>query len=136
MNISKLLLALAVFISWSAHADIILSTPHAQVVSGTPLQLELTVTNSDPQPLVVELPDKLHVRFETPTGLSVIEMTPERTGRIEVGFRRLHASEVGWRVAGKRRRCRDPGADRGWRRTRSLLHISSARDHHRCDHGQ
>lgn len=84
MNISKLLFALAVFVSWGAHADIILSTPHAQVVSGTPLQLDLTVTNSDPQPLVVELPDKLHVRFETPTGLSVIEMTPERSGRIEV----------------------------------------------------
>jgi phospholipase A1 len=92
MNISKLLLVLTVLISWSARADIILSTPHAQVVSGTPLELELTVTNSDPQPLVIELPDKLHVRFETPTGLSVIEMTPERAGRIEVasgGFTRM-----------------------------------------------
>lgn len=92
MNISKLLLALAVSISCGAHADIILSTPHAQVVSGTPLQLDLTITNSDPQPLVVELPAELHVRFETPTGLSVIEMTPERSGRIEVasgGFIRM-----------------------------------------------
>lgn len=92
MNISKLLLALAVSISCGAHADIILSTPHAQVVSGTPLQLDLTITNSDPQPLVVELPAELHVRFETPTGLSVIEMTPERSGRVEVasgGFIRM-----------------------------------------------
>jgi outer membrane phospholipase A len=92
MNISKLLLALAVFIGWSAHADIILSTPHAQVVAGTPVQLDLTITNSDSQPLVVDLPAQLHVRFETPTGLSVIEMTPERSGRIEVasgGFTRM-----------------------------------------------
>ncbi|WP_129640924.1 phospholipase A [Peristeroidobacter agariperforans] len=92
MNISKLLLVLAVLVSWGARADIILSTPHAQVVSGTPLQLDLTLTNSEPEPLVVELPDKLHVRFETPTGLSVIEMTPERTGHIEVasgGFTRM-----------------------------------------------
>lgn len=92
MNISKLLLVFAVFVSWSARADIILSTPHAQVVSGTPLELDLTLTNSDPQPLVVDLPDKVHVRFETPTGLSVIEMTPERSGRIEVpsgGFTRM-----------------------------------------------
>lgn len=92
MNISNLLLVLAVFVSWSARADIILSTPHAQVVSGTPLELDLTLTNSDSQPLAVDLPDKVHVRFETPTGLSVIEMTPERTGHIEVasgGFTRM-----------------------------------------------
>jgi len=92
MNISKLLIALVVLISCNARADIILSTPHAQVVSGTPLELDLTLTNSDPQPLVVELPEKVHVRFETPTGLSIIEMTPERSGRIEVasgGFTRM-----------------------------------------------
>ncbi|HWK48612.1 MAG TPA: phospholipase A [Steroidobacter sp.] len=92
MNISKLLIALVVLISCNARADIILSTPHAQVVSGAPLELDLTLTNSDPQPLVVELPEKVHVRFETPTGLSIIEMTPERSGRIEVasgGFTRM-----------------------------------------------
>lgn len=92
MNISKLLLTFAVLVSWGAHADVILSTPHAQVVAGTPLQLDLTITNSDPQPLVVDLPAELHVRFETPTGLSIIEMTPERSGRIEIasgGFTRM-----------------------------------------------
>lgn len=92
MNISKLFLVLAVMLSWGARADIILSTPHAQVVSGTPVQLDLTITNSEAQPLVVELPVELHVRFETPTALSVIEFTPERTGKIEVapgGFVRM-----------------------------------------------
>jgi outer membrane phospholipase A len=84
MNISKLLVALAVLVGCGARADIILSTPNAQVVSGMPLELDLTLANSDPQPLVVDLPEKLHVRFETPTGISVIEMTPERSGHIEV----------------------------------------------------
>ena len=92
MNIPKLLLALALFVSWGARADIILSTPHAQVVSGTPLQLDLTITNSDAQPLTVDIPSEVHVRFETPTGLSIIELAAERSGRIEVapgGFTRL-----------------------------------------------
>lgn len=84
MNISRLLLALALLVSCGAHADIILSTPAAQVVSGAPFQLDLTIANSDAAPLVVEIPAALHVRFETPAALSVIELTPERSGRIEV----------------------------------------------------
>jgi outer membrane phospholipase A len=92
MNISKLLFVLALLVSWGARADIILSTPHAQVVSGTPVQLDLTITNSDSEPLVMEVPAELHVRFETPGALSVIEFQPERSGRIEVapgGFTRM-----------------------------------------------
>lgn len=92
MNISKLLLLLALFVSCGARADIILSTPHAQVVAGKDFQLELTLTNSDSQPLVVEVPAELHVRFETPRALSIIELAPERSGRIEVapgGFTRM-----------------------------------------------
>jgi phospholipase A1 len=92
MNISRTLLALAVLISWSAHADITLATPHAQVVSGTPLQLDLIVTNGDSQPLEVEIPASVHVRFETPQALSVLEFVPERSGPIQVapgGFTRM-----------------------------------------------
>lgn len=92
MNISKLFLALALLASCGARADIILSTPHAQVVSGTPFELDLTITNSESQPLVVEIPAELHVRFETPIGLSIIEMAPERSGKVEVapgGFARM-----------------------------------------------
>lgn len=92
MNISKLLPALALLISSGARADITLATPQAQVVSGKPLQLDLIITNSDSQPLVVDIPTEVHVRFETPAALSVIEFAPERSGRIEVapgGFTRL-----------------------------------------------
>lgn len=92
MTIRQLLLALIVSTSAQAHADIILSTPSAQVVSGMPLQLDLTITNGGAEPVVVELPSPIHVRFETPGTLSVIELTPERSGRIEVapgGFTRV-----------------------------------------------
>lgn len=92
MNMSRLLLALALLASAAVRADIILSTPSAQVVSGLPLQLELTITNSDSQPLLLNIPAPLHVRLETSTALSVIELTPERSGQIEVapgGFTRM-----------------------------------------------
>lgn len=81
----ELLLALALLASGGVRADIILSTPHAQVVAGTAFQLELTITNGDSQPLLVDVPAELHVRFETPTALSIIELAPERSGPIEVG---------------------------------------------------
>src|SRR5687768_8749694 len=92
MNIPKLLLALLSLASLSAHADIILSTPAAQVVSGSGFQLDLTITNSASEPLTVDLPSPLHVRFETPAAISIIEITPERSGAITVapgGFTRV-----------------------------------------------
>jgi phospholipase A1/A2 len=92
MNICRLLLALISLASLGAHADIILSTPAAQVVSGSSFQLELTITNSEPEPLTVVLPTPLHVRFETPTAISIIELTPERSGALTVapgGFTRV-----------------------------------------------
>jgi phospholipase A1 len=92
MKISRLLLVLAMMASAWARADIILSTPHAQVVSGAPFELDLTITNSNSQPLTLEIPAELHVRFETPSALSIIELAPERSGQIEVapgGFTRM-----------------------------------------------
>ncbi|HEY0943159.1 MAG TPA: phospholipase A [Steroidobacter sp.] len=95
MNISRLLLVLAPMVLMAhgrARADIILSTPHAQVVSGAPFELDLTITNGDSQPLTVDIPAELHVRFETPSALSIIELAPERSGKIEVapgGFTRM-----------------------------------------------
>ncbi|MET0532897.1 MAG: phospholipase A, partial [Steroidobacter sp.] len=92
MNIRRLLLALVALTSAGAHADIILSTPSAQVVSGLPFHVDLTITNSEAEPLTVDLPSPLHVRFETPQALSIIELTPERSGPITVapgGFARV-----------------------------------------------
>lgn len=92
MKIRRLLLALVSLASLGAHADIILSTPAAQVVSGAPFQLELTITNGESEPLTVDLPSPVHVRFETPAALSIIELTPERSGPLTVapgGFTRV-----------------------------------------------
>ena len=92
MNIRRLLLALVSLASLSAHADMILSTPAAQVVSGLPFQLDLTITNSESEPLTVNLPSPVHVRFETPSAISIIEIVPERSGPITVapgGFTRV-----------------------------------------------
>jgi phospholipase A1 len=92
MNIRKLLLALLSLASLGAHADIILSTPAAQVVSGSGFRLELTITNGESEPLTVNLPSPLHVRFETPSAISIVELTPERSGAITVapgGFARV-----------------------------------------------
>lgn len=87
-----LLAIVALAMGAATHADIILSTPDAQVVSGTTLYLDLTITNSEAAPLVVQVPSPVHVRFETPKALTVIELTPERSGPIEVapgGFTRI-----------------------------------------------
>ena len=92
MNIRKLLLALLSLASSSAYADMILSTPAAQVVSGSAFQLELTITNSESTPLTVDVPSPVHVRFETPSAISIIELTPERSGALTVapgGFVRV-----------------------------------------------
>ena len=67
-----------------AHADMILSTPAAQVVSGSDFQLELTITNSESTPLTVDVPSPVHVRFETPSAISIIQLTPERSGALTV----------------------------------------------------
>jgi outer membrane phospholipase A len=92
MNIRKWLLAMLSLASLGAHADITLSTPDAQIVAGRPFQLDLTITNSDSEPLTVDLPAPLHVRFETPAAISIIELTPERSGVLTVapgGFARV-----------------------------------------------
>lgn len=92
MNIRTLLLALTSLVGFGAHADMILSTPSAQVVAGLPFQLDLTITNSESSPLTVDVPSPVHVRFETPAAISIIELTPERSGPMTVapnGFVRL-----------------------------------------------
>lgn len=92
MNIRKLLLALLSLTSLSSHADMILSTPAAQVVSGSAFQLDLTITNSESTPRTVDVPSPVHVRFETPSAISIIELTPERSGALTVapnGFVRV-----------------------------------------------
>jgi len=83
---SLLLLALLVF-AGSANAEMILSLPKVSAVPGAQFELDLTIANDKSEPLIVELPTPLHVRFETATVVSTLEFTPARSGRIEVAPR-------------------------------------------------
>lgn len=81
----------------AAHADIVISSRNTHAVPGAPLELELTITNEQTEPWLLDLPSPLHVKFETATAVSVLEFIPERAGPIQVAPRefakvRLHGS--------------------------------------------
>jgi outer membrane phospholipase A len=80
--------------SLSAHADFILSAPATSIASGDSLRLRLTITNSDAQPLAIELPAPLHLRLETQGSVATVPMTPERSGRIEIPPREFVSMEL------------------------------------------
>lgn len=67
-----------------ARADMIISLPNVSAAPGAEFQLDLTITNDKDEPLAVELPSPLHVRYESAKAVSTLEFTPERSGRIEV----------------------------------------------------
>lgn len=71
----------------AVHADIIISSRNAHAVPGAPLELELTITNDQAEPLLVDLPSPLHVKFETATAVGTLEFIPERSGPIRVAPR-------------------------------------------------
>jgi phospholipase A1 len=67
-----------------ASADMIISLPKVNAVPGAPLELDLTITNDKNEPLIVELPSPLHVRYESANSVATLEFTPERSGRVEI----------------------------------------------------
>lgn len=80
---ATLLCALAAY-AGEANAEMIISLPKINAVPGASLELDLTITNDQKEPLVVELPSPLHVRYESASAVSTLEFTPERSGRIEI----------------------------------------------------
>ncbi len=74
-------------LSFAAHAEMIISSRNTHVAPGAPLELDLTITNDQAQPLLIELPPTLHVRLETAAAVSTLEFTPERSGPISVAPR-------------------------------------------------
>lgn len=87
MNILRLLAASAMLACSIARADIIVSAPGGQVVAGAPLTLDLTILNTQGEPLVVDIPSPLHVRFETAEAVTTLELEPERGGLVEIAPR-------------------------------------------------
>lgn len=76
----------------SAAPIYLLSAPRTSVPAGAPLQLELTILNGRSEPLAIELPPRLHLRFETAAAVGVLEFAPERSGTLQVaagGFVRI-----------------------------------------------
>jgi phospholipase A1/A2 len=84
MDIARLLTASALFAAALARADMIVSTPGASAAPGAQLRLDLTILNDDSEPLVVDLPNPVHMRLETAAAVTTLEFTPEPAGRIVV----------------------------------------------------
>lgn len=87
MTTPRLFVLALLVLAGSANAEMILSLPKVSAMPGAPFVLDLTIVNDKSEPLIVELPTPLHVRFETATAVSTLEFTPERSGRIEVATR-------------------------------------------------
>jgi phospholipase A1/A2 len=81
----RFITAIFLFVLASAvHADITLSTSNPRVLPGGALDLKLTITNESDAPLTVELPTPLHLRFDTGTAVTILDVTPDRSGQIVI----------------------------------------------------
>jgi len=72
--------------------EVVISASQVRVVAGAPLQLELTMLNEASQARIVEVPNPVHLRFETQGAVGTLDFVPERSGEIEVaphGYERL-----------------------------------------------
>jgi outer membrane phospholipase A len=83
----SLLFTLLVLSTSTASAAIILSSPAARAEIGAPLQLLLTITNEQPEPLSIDIPSPLHVRFETAKGIATLDLTPDASGPLVIAPR-------------------------------------------------
>jgi phospholipase A1/A2 len=90
MTLLRLLLAATALVaSLAARAELILSAPDGTAAPGAPLRLQLTILNSDDEPLRLELPSTVHARLETSKGVSTLDFAPERSGAIEIAPRQF-----------------------------------------------
>jgi phospholipase A1/A2 len=79
-----ILTAICLLFAHAVFADVVLSTRSAQVAPGSELELTLTITNEGEQPLRIDLPAPLHLRFETGTAVTILDVTPDRAGEIVI----------------------------------------------------
>jgi phospholipase A1 len=88
---SRHLLAVATLLAAScvARAEIILSMPDAVAHPGTPLRVDLTILNDGDAPLRLDLPSRLRARLETTQAVAAFDLTPQRSGMIEVAPRQF-----------------------------------------------
>jgi outer membrane phospholipase A len=97
MNDLRWLAPPALLLSSIASADIILSSPVTRAENGAALELTITITNDQQQPLVIDLPSPLHVRFETTAAIAILDLTPEFSGPLTIApreFRKIRLKGV------------------------------------------
>jgi len=82
---NRILPAIALsMLSCAARAELLLSAATPRVAPNERVELTLTITNENADPLTVDLPAPLHLRLETATAVSIIEVTPDRSGILVV----------------------------------------------------
>lgn len=83
----QVLLVVVLMQAGIANAALVVSSTTARAAPGALLHLDLTITNDESEPLVVDLPTPMRVRFENETAVSTLDFIPARSGRIEVAPR-------------------------------------------------
>jgi outer membrane phospholipase A len=85
--IRRLAVATLLAAAHAAHAEYLLSVPDAAARAGAPLRADLTILNDSDAPLRVELPAALHARLETSKMAAAFDLTPDRSGTVEIAPR-------------------------------------------------
>jgi phospholipase A1/A2 len=81
----RLILALIlVLLASHSSADFTLSTANPRVAPGGPFDLKLTITNEGAEPLTVDLPSPLHLKLDTGTAVTILDVTPDRMGEMVI----------------------------------------------------
>jgi len=70
--------------AYDAYADMTLSTDLPRVAPGGTLELKLTITNEGREALTVEIPEPLHLRFDTGNAVTILDVMPDRVGDISI----------------------------------------------------
>jgi len=78
----------------TAAADVILSSASVRAESGASLQLILTITNDQAEPLSIDIPAPLHVRFETAKGVATLDLTPDLSGPLVIAPREFRKIQL------------------------------------------
>jgi phospholipase A1 len=71
-------------VAMQASADILISTSSPRVAPGGALELKLTITNEGAQPLTIDLPAPLHLRLDTGSAVTILDVVPDRAGEIVI----------------------------------------------------
>jgi phospholipase A1/A2 len=84
MRIRAITSLLLLLVSSLSEAGIVISIANPRVAPGSPVELTMTIANDSPDPMTVDLPSPLHLRFETKSVVTILDFTPSRIGAMTV----------------------------------------------------